>query len=126
MNHAESIDPVVTDEHLTTLLDINQILTGAPNLRSGLRRVLEILARQYGMIRSAVTVLSADGTQLNTEAVHGFSADSPRARYRVGEGVTGKVVESCKPVVVPQVSLEPAFLNRAGRRDLDKQEISYI
>jgi Nif-specific regulatory protein len=109
MPHAESIDPVVADEHLTTLLDINQILTSAPNLRAGLRRVLEILARQYGMIRSAVTVLSADGTQLNTEAVHGFSADSPRARSR-GEGVTGKVVESCKPVVVPQASLEPAFL----------------
>jgi Nif-specific regulatory protein len=126
MAYAEPIDPVVGEEHLTTLLDINQILTGAPNLRSGLRRVLEILARQYGMIRSAVTVLSADGTQLNTEALHGFSADGQRARYRVGEGVTGKVVESCKPVVIPQASLEPAFLNRAGRRDLDKQEISYI
>jgi Nif-specific regulatory protein len=120
------VDPVASDEQLTTLLDINQILTSAPNLRAGLRRVLEILARHYGMIRSSVTLLSADGTQLNTEALHGFSADGARARYRVGEGITGKVVESCKPVIIPQVSKEPAFLNRAGRRDLDKQEISYI
>ncbi len=120
------VDPVAGDEQLTTLLDINQILTSAPNLRSGLRRVLEILARHHGMIRSSVTLLSADGTQLNTEALHGFSADGARARYRVGEGITGKVVESCKPVIIPQVSKEPAFLNRAGRRDLDKQEISYI
>src|SRR5204862_3653197 len=102
------------------------ILTTSPNLRSALRRVLETLARQYGMIRSSVTLLSPDGTQLNTEALHGFSSDGQRARYRVGEGVTGRVVESCKPVVIPQVSKEPAFLNRAGRRDLDRQEISYI
>jgi Nif-specific regulatory protein len=113
-------------EELTNLLDINQILTGAPNLRAGLRRILEILARHYGMMRSSVTLLSADGTQLNTEALHGFTTDGSRARYRVGEGITGKVVESCKPVVIPQVSKEPAFLNRAGRKDLEKQDISYI
>jgi Nif-specific regulatory protein len=117
---------VDNDEELTNLLDINQILTGAPNLRAGLRRVLEILARHYGMVRSSVTLLSADGTQLNTEALHGFSTDGSRARYRVGEGITGKVVESCKPVIIPQVSKEPAFLNRAGRKDLEKQDISYI
>jgi Nif-specific regulatory protein len=116
----------ITEEHLAALLDINHTLTGASNLRSGLRRVLEILARQYGMTRGSVTLLSADGTQLTTDATYGFSSDGPRARYRIGEGITGQVVESCKPVIIPQVSLEPTFLNRAGRRDLDKQEISYI
>src|SRR5262245_43639857 len=126
MPSAPLVDSSIAEEHLAALLDINATLTAAANLRSGLRRVLEILARQYGMIRSSVTLLSADGTQLTTEAAHGFSADGPRARYRVGEGITGQVVESCKPVIIPQVSLEPSFLNRAGRRDLDKQEISYI
>jgi Nif-specific regulatory protein len=113
------------DEELTTLLDINQILAGAPNLRSALRRVLEILARQHGMMRSSVTVLNGDG-QLHTEAWYGLAADGQKARYKLGEGVTGRVVESCKPVVVPQVSREPSFLNRAARTDLDKQEISYV
>ena len=46
----------------------------------------------------------------------GLSADGQRVRYRIGEGVTGRVVETGKPVVVPQVSQEPMFLNRAGRR----------
>ena len=116
----------IAEEHLAALLDINHTLTGAGNLRSGLRRVLEILARQCGMPRGSVTLLSADGTQLSTDAAYGFSADGPRARYRIGEGITGQVVESCKPVIIPQVSLEPTFLNRAGRRDLDKREFSYI
>ena len=126
MTPSHAADHGSDDEQLTTLLDINRILAGAPNLRPALRRVLEILARHYGMIRSSVTLLNADSGQLHTEAWHGVSVDGQRARYRVGEGVTGKVVESCKPVVVPQVSREPAFLNRAGRADLDKQEISFI
>ena len=58
------------------------------------------------------------------------ASTTPRApvRYRVGEGITGKVVESGKPIVVPRVSREPAFLNRAARaaRSCRKQELSFI
>ena len=123
--------PSVTDsradsQHLDTLLDINQMLSAAPSLRSALRRVLEVLDRQHGMIRSSVTLLTPDTKELQVEAWHGVSAEGQRARYRIGEGVTGRVVESCKPVIVPQASREPLFLNRGARRDLDKQEISFI
>src|SRR5262249_46621360 len=34
--------------------------------------------------------------------------------------------ETGKPIVVPKVSREPMFLNRAGKRDLNKQEITYM
>jgi Nif-specific regulatory protein len=120
------LDPERDEQLLATLLDINQILTGTPNLRSGLRRVLETLGRHDGIIRSSVALLNADTGELHVEALHGPGGDGPRARYRIGEGVTGRVVESCKPVVVPQVSREPLFLNRAARPDLDKKEISYV
>jgi Nif-specific regulatory protein len=45
----------------------------------------------------------------------------------VGEGITGRVVESGRPIVVPQVSREPLFLHRAARRKTGPgQEISFI
>jgi Nif-specific regulatory protein len=48
-------------------------------------------------------------------------------RYALGEGITGKVVQSGKPIVVPRVSREPAFLHRAADRpELPNQELSYI
>ena len=48
-------------------------------------------------------------------------------RYRVGEGITGKVVQTGKPMVVPRVSREPMFLNRAADRpELPAQELTYI
>jgi len=50
-----------------------------------------------------------------------------RARYRLGEGITGRVVESGKPIVVPRISREPQFLNLAPRRpDHQKQELTFI
>src|SRR6195256_6306742 len=57
----------------------------------------------------------------------GWGEAARSIRYRLGEGITGKVVESGKPIVVPQVSREPMFLNRAGqRKDLEKNDVTFI
>src|SRR5947207_15764368 len=119
---SQCFDPSRDEQVLTTLLDVNSILSGTPNLRSGLRRVLESLGR-HGIVRSSVTLLNAETGQLHGEAAHGVSNDAQRARYRIGEGITGRVVESCKPVVVPQISKEPLFLNKTARPELEKQEV---
>src|SRR4051794_25622513 len=114
MTMSQGFDPDRDEHILTTLLDVNSILSGTPNLRSALRRVLESIGR-HGILRSTVTLLNAESGQLHVEASHGgagATGETQRARYRIGEGITGRVVESCKPVIVPQVSKEPLFLNR--------------
>jgi Nif-specific regulatory protein len=61
------------------------------------------------------------------EASDGLDRPAQAVHYRMGEGITGRVVETSKPVVVPRVSREPAMLNRAARRtDGDDQELSFI
>ena len=48
-----------------------------------------------------------------------------QVRYRVGEGITGQVVATGKPIVVPRVSREPKFLSRAADRpELPQQELT--
>src|SRR5713226_8965093 len=112
---------------LSTLVEISQALSRAVNLKPGLHKVLEILERHHGMTRSAVTLLQEDNGELCIEAANGLSANGKRVSYLVGEGITGRVVESGKPVVVPQISREPLFLHRAAdRKDLGKQELSFI
>ncbi|MFL6273709.1 MAG: sigma 54-interacting transcriptional regulator [Blastocatellia bacterium] len=112
---------------LSTLLEVSQGLSGTLNLKAALHRVLEILEQQHGMIRSAVMLLHEEASELTIEAANGITADGQRQRYRLGEGIMGRVVESGKPVVVPQVSREPLFLHRATpHRDLSRQELSFI
>ena len=110
---------------LATLLEVSQALSGTLNLKSSMQRVLGILVRHHGVVRGMVTLLR-DG-ELYVDAAEGFDDRARSVRYRVGEGITGKVVESGKPIVVPRVSREPALLNRAARRgDVSRQELSYI
>jgi len=112
---------------LTTLVEVSQALSGTLNLRAALHRVLEILERHHGVIRSAVTLLDEKSGELHIEAANSLTTDGQRARYKLGEGITGRVVESGKPVVVTQISKEPLFLNRAAQRmELGKQELTFV
>src|SRR5262245_48512792 len=112
---------------LTTLLEISQALSGTLNLKVALHRALEILESHHSFVSGAVWLLGADPTEIYIEAACGLTVDGQRARYRLGEGITGRVVESGKPVVVPQASQEPLFLGRATQtKRLSRQEITFI
>jgi Nif-specific regulatory protein len=110
---------------LSTLLEMSQALSGTLNLRAAIQRVLVTLIRHHSVVRGMVTILR-DG-ELQVEAAEGFEDRARAVRFKVGEGITGKVVESGRPIVVPRVSREPAFLNLAPRRpDHPRQELSFV
>jgi Nif-specific regulatory protein len=116
-------------QKLATLLEIGQTLADTPNLKGALGRVLETLGQHHGMLRSFVILLDADEDKLRALACYGINAEKARhVHYRVGEGVVGRVVESGKPIVVPQASREPMLLNRFSAREKNssRRELSFI
>jgi Nif-specific regulatory protein len=118
--------PAREARRLSTLLEVSQALSGTLNLKASLHRVLEILARHHGAERGIVSVLQQDGA-VRVEAADGIGDAPHPVTYRVGEGITGRVVQSGKAIVVPRVSREPAFLHRAARRpELPRQELSFV
>jgi Nif-specific regulatory protein len=120
-------NPTGESKQLPTLVEVSQTLASTLNLEAALHRILEILERQHGMVPSMVTLLREASSELAIAVANGLPAHGMQARYNVGEGITGRVVESGKPIIVPQVSHEPLFLNRAGqRRNLRTQERTFI
>jgi len=113
---------------LTTLLELGRILADQQNLKSSLTRVLETLGRHHGMVRSFVLLLDPESEKMRAEASYGLNGDAYRVTYRIGEGVVGRVVQSGKPVVVPQTSREPLLLNRliGQARINSRKEASFI
>ena len=101
---------------LAMLAEINQALTVAQSPRAGLQRALEILDHDYGVIRSAVVLSDPDSGRLRVWTSAGVPGEGRHAKWEMGEGITGRVVTSGQPVVVPQISQEPEFLHRTGRR----------
>ncbi len=107
-----------TSNELYAIHEISQALGRTTSIKRGLDAVLETLARQMKMQRATISLLRPGGKEVTIVAAHGLSEDQIRkGRYGMGEGVTGQVVASGEPVVVPRISKEPAFLNRTGARD---------
>ncbi len=112
---------------LGTLYKISRILAAGTPQSQTLTDVLNTLDSELEMNRGAVTLLAPDGKEIIIEAVHNFSEEQRRKiRYRLGEGVTGRVMQTGKPMIVPKVSEEPLFLNRFERWNITKEEISFI
>jgi Nif-specific regulatory protein len=97
---------------LSDLLDVSQTLGATLNLRASLQRVLAMLEESHGALSGIVVLKDEETGDLVVEAASGAGSSNTRTRYRIGEGITGRVVQSGRPVVVPRVSREPLFLDR--------------
>jgi len=105
------------------------MLAGTLELKEAMARVLAMLGRHHGIVRSSVMLLDPDTNDLRIVASHGLDeGGARRLRYQLGEGITGRVAQTGKPIVVPQISREPMFLDRLGarKRTLNDQELSFI
>jgi Nif-specific regulatory protein len=112
----------IKSRRLTALLEVSQALGSTLDTRAAVEKVLEILDRELGMKRGAIAVLEG-AADLKIQYAYGLSeGERQRGRYKVDEGVTGKVVASGRPIIVPQVSKEPLFLYRTRKRSPDTEE----
>jgi Nif-specific regulatory protein len=112
---------------LATLLEISQTLGLAANQKAAFHQVLGILERHHGAVRSMIALVGEGEGEIEVAAAEGTGRAKSDVRFRVGEGITGRVVQSGKPIVVPRVSREPMFLGRASERaELPHQELSYV
>ena len=114
-------------KQLEALYKVSQILASGTRQQQALADILDVLDKELDLNRGTITLLAPDGQEIRIEAAHKLSEEQKRKiTYRIGEGVTGKVMESGKSMVVPRVSQEPLFLNRFERWNVTKQELSFI
>jgi len=101
---------------LSALSDVGRALASGAELRASLERALEKLEQHRGIVRGAVFLVDEAAADIGVEAAVGIPAEGLRARYKVGEGVVGRVVQSGRPVVIPATAREPLVMNRAFQR----------
>jgi Nif-specific regulatory protein len=115
--------------NLATILETGRLLAGTLELNRALASVLETLGRHHGIVRSFVSLVDPETNDLRIVASHGLDETATRrVSYKIGEGITGRVVQSGKSIVVPQVSREPMFLDRMGvrKKTLARQELTFV
>ncbi len=113
---------------LTCLYEVTRALSTAPDIKNALTEILEILSVRAGMERGAITILNPKAKELQIEVAKGLSLKAKRrGRYKLGEGITGTVVATGEPIVVPRIGSDPRFLNKTKSRMPDERdELSFI
>ncbi len=108
-----------TDRHtreLDLLGEVSRLLDHSVDLRDVAGPILEALSTQIGLRYATLTLLNRQAGEILIEASHGLSVQQARqGRYRLGEGVTGQVVQGGKPIVIPRTSESPEFLDKTQR-----------
>src|SRR4030042_3933231 len=100
-------------KQLEALYKVSQILAAGVRQQQALVNILNVLDGELGLNRGTITLLSPDGNEIRIEAAHNLSEEQSRKiTYRIGEGVTGKVMKTGKSIMVPRVAEEPLLLNR--------------
>jgi Nif-specific regulatory protein len=109
------------------LYAIARILSTQSGQREILAQVLDVLEVRLGMTRGTIMLLSLDGTELVVEAAKDAPSLPDEARYRRGEGITGRVLQTGRPAIIPRISQEPQFCDRIHRRrETPEPEMSFI
>jgi len=110
------------------LYEIAKTLNASLDLTKSLQETLSILSKFLGMSRATVSVLNPLSSEISIEIAHDLSPEAKRrGKYRLGEGITGRVVQTGEPAIIPRISQEPLFLNKTrSRKNLEKQDISFI
>lgn len=113
---------------ISCLYEISMALHATLDLRRGLYKVLDLLSEHLGLQRGSITLLTPETSEIHIEVAHGISpAAKSKGRYKLGEGITGRVIETGEPMAVPDIDEEPLFLGRTGARPRGaKEKISFI
>ena len=111
---------------ITALYEISKLLGSSLNLRANLRSVMRVLSEYLDMKRGTVALKS--NNELSVIAAHGMSEEEiKKGRYKLGEGIIGRVAKLGAPIVIPNIGDEPLFLNKTGaRKTIKKENIAFL
>jgi len=98
---------------LSPLSHMSKVVIESENLAETLSILLKIMKDDMGVIRGMVSLFNRKTGKIFIHDSIGLSSEEEtRGVYSLGEGITGKVVETGEAIVVPRISKEPNFLNK--------------
>jgi Nif-specific regulatory protein len=114
-------------EELATLHAIAKILAQPQDLRDQLELVLQEMSSRLGMKRGMISLLDREKKEAWLDIAHDVNIEGMDVTYKPGEGITGKVAETGRPMAVANLGQATHFLDRTGaRRHLNRSELAFL
>lgn len=108
-------------DELMLLADVAKAFSESLDLETTLRSILEVLEQYVQLQRGVITLLDPDREMITVMVAHGMDEETAKQiTYKIGEGITGMVVQSGQSIVIPDISKDPRFLGKMGFRQAGK------
>jgi Nif-specific regulatory protein len=104
------------------------LLSEPAEIEDILKPVLDRIALYLEIIRGMITILNRSKGEIAIAEAWGLDdSQKLKGRYSLGEGITGRVIETGNPVALKRIADEPRFLNRTGaRKGEETKDISFV
>ena len=97
--------------------DIAKAFASSLDLEATLEQILNYLDTYLNLERGTITLLDSQEELINIKVAHGMTRQSKGdVTYRIGEGITGTVVQSGREIVSQDINKDPRFLDKTGNR----------
>jgi len=113
-------------EELATLYEITNFIISSNDIEKVLKEILNILSEKMNLKRGIISILDKTSNEIFHDT-YGFQDPKETIKFKIGEGITGKVIESGEPIGIPRLDKAPFFLDKTGiRKNLNKEELAFI
>jgi len=112
---------------LRALHEIARVLSRSVELKDQLQQTLDILSTWLGMERGMISILDLQTGEAWLDVARGVNVETTKVCYQPGEGITGKVAQTGRPMGIANLSNETHFLDRTGaRKSLNRAELAFL
>ncbi|OHB49827.1 MAG: sigma-54-dependent Fis family transcriptional regulator [Planctomycetes bacterium GWF2_41_51] len=107
--------------------DMARAFADTLDLELTLKAILKSLDTHVKLQKGTITLLDPGTEIINIKVAHGLSEKSKQlGSYKIGEGITGTVVQTGKEIVVPDIAKDNRFLHRThSRKETEGKHISF-
>jgi Nif-specific regulatory protein len=107
--------------------DMARVFAESLDLELTLKAILKSLDTHLKLQRGTITLLEPETETINIKVAHGLSKESKQlGSYKIGEGITGTVVQTGRQIVVPDISKDSRFLHKThSRKYIQGKKISF-
>ncbi len=114
-------------EMLKPLFLMSKVVAQKESLTETLSILLRIMKEDMGVLKGMVCLFNSKTGKIFIHDSIGLSEEEEiRGIYSIGEGITGKVVETGESIIVPKISEHPDFLDRTKSHAHNGNDISFV
>lgn len=123
----ETCGPTLSPELARVILSAAKLIGHSLDPLVSIGGILRLLSEQLALVAGRVILPDGEGT-LRVAYCYGLSKEEARKGvYELGEGVTGRVMQTGEIALIPDVAKEPLFLSRiVSPIDAASHQLSYI